>query len=248
MNKDSLGDRIKSLYEDPYRITLPGRLPVILRIDGCHFSSVTRGCAKPFDLKLIHAMNETAKYICKNVHNAKIAYLQSDEISILLNYNDINTQSYFNNNLQKISSVVAGMASSYFTSISDKAFGNTKVVQFDCRTFVVPKEEVNNCFLWRQQDCQRNSVQMLARSIFSHKECDKKNTSQLKQMCLDKDANWDYLANSHKLGRCIIKNLSLKEVINRKTGEKTEALRSEWVVDDNIPSFSDDVEYLNKYL
>lgn len=39
MIKDSLGDRMKS-YEDSYRISLPARMPVIIRIDGKAFSYI----------------------------------------------------------------------------------------------------------------------------------------------------------------------------------------------------------------
>ncbi len=39
---DDFGDRMKK-YEGAYRIGLPQRLPVIIRIDGCHFHTFTRG-------------------------------------------------------------------------------------------------------------------------------------------------------------------------------------------------------------
>ena len=53
---DSLGDRMKKIYEQPYKVVLPGRMPVICRLDGKAFHTYTRGCAKPFDEKLIAAM------------------------------------------------------------------------------------------------------------------------------------------------------------------------------------------------
>lgn len=248
-SKDSLGDRVKSYYEDAYRIHLPRRMPVMLRLDGKSFHSYTKGCQRPFDQNLIHCLNQTAKYVCDNIQGAKIAYIQSDEISILLNnYGEINTQSYFDNNLQKIVSVTAALASSYFTSVSDKIFGKIKLAQFDCRAFVVPKEEVNNAFLWRQLDCTRNSIQMLARSLFSHKECNYKNTSQLKEMCLQKSVDWNLLSNAQKHGRCITKISILKECKNPKTNEITIAERSEWFVDNYIPLFSQEPNYIEKYL
>jgi tRNA(His) 5'-end guanylyltransferase len=170
---------MKLSYEDCYRIKLPSKMPLIIRIDGCHFHSYTKKCKKPVDENLVECMNETAKYLCKNVHGTKLAYIQSDEISLLLtNFDKQNTQSYFDNNLQKIVSVTASLASSYFTSISSKIFGDIKLAQFDSRAFVLPKEEVNNYFIFRQQDAIRNSVQMLARSIFPHKECQNKNCKQ----------------------------------------------------------------------
>ena len=41
---------------------------------------------------------------------------------------------------------------------------------FDARSFVIPKEEVANYFVWRQRDWERNSIQMFGRSMFSAKQ------------------------------------------------------------------------------
>ena len=79
--KDSLFDRMKS-YEDSFRHYLPKRMPIIIRLDGCHFSSYTNGSNKPFDQNLNDVMNETAKELCGNIQGSKLAYVQSDEISI----------------------------------------------------------------------------------------------------------------------------------------------------------------------
>src|SRR5687767_7520825 len=107
MSKDSLGDRMKT-FEDSFRNYLPIRMPVIMRIDGKAFHSYTKGCKKPFDENLIDVMNETAMYLCKNIQGTQLAYVQSDEISLLLNnYQTIDTQSWFENNIQKMVSVSA---------------------------------------------------------------------------------------------------------------------------------------------
>jgi len=246
--KDDLGDRIKK-YEDSYRFKLPCRLPVIVRCDGKSFHSLTKGCKKPFDEDLIDCMNETAIYICKNVQGCKLAYTQSDEISLLItNYENNNTESYFDNNLQKMVSVIAGLASSYFTSISHKVFGKTKLACFDSRAFILPKEEVCNYFIWRMNDCTRNSVQMLSRSLYSHKECHNKNNSELQEMCFQKGINWNDLPIYQKRGRCIIKNKVIKDGVNPKTGKVLPSERNEWQVDNNIPIFSQDRNYVERFI
>lgn len=248
-SKDSLGDRMKSSYEDAYRIHLPRRMPVIVRYDGKSFHSYTKGCKKPIDQDLVDCMNETAIYVCKNVQGCKLGYVQSDEVSLLItNYDQLETNSYFDNNIQKIVSIISAMASSYFTSISAKIFGEIKLAQFDARAFVLPKEEVNNYFLFRQQDATRNSVQMLARSLYSHKQCEDKNNSELQEMCFQKGINWNDCPTSQKRGRCIVKIMTDKIGHNPVTGESIEAKRSEWVVDNDIPVFSQNTHYINKYL
>jgi tRNA(His) 5'-end guanylyltransferase len=248
MSNDSLGDRMKS-YEDAYRISLPIRMPLIIRIDGKAFHSYTKGCQRPVDNNLLNCMNETAAYLCKNIQNVQLAYVQSDEISLLLvNYKELDSQSWFDNNLQKIVSISSALASSYFTSISDKIFGKIKLAQFDARAFVLPKEDVCNYFLWRQQDATRNSVQMLARSLYSHKECDNKNNSELQELCWQKGINWNDCPAFQKRGRCLIKTFKPKTVENPKTLEKITVDRSEWTVDNEIPVFSQNRMYIDNYV
>lgn len=250
-SKDSLGDRMKG-YEDSYRMNLPIRMPVILRIDGKAFHTYTKGCKKPVDDNLVNAMDETAKYLCKNIQGAQLAYVQSDEISLLLvNYKSLDSGSWFENSLQKMVSVAASMAGAKFTSISNTIFDEAKIATFDCRAFVLPKEDVCNYFVWRQQDATRNSVQMLARSIYSHKQCDNKNNNQLQEMCWKAGINWNDCPTSQKRGRCIVKREVTKPVIwNGKgpvTAEAQFYSRSEWTVDNEIPVFSEYRKYIDEY-
>lgn len=246
MSKDSLGDRMKS-FEDAYRTYMPIRMPVILRVDGKAFHSYTKGCKRPIDDNLINCMNETAKYLCSNIQGCQLAYVQSDEISLLLvNYKSINSGSWFDNNLQKMSSISASMASAKFTSISDTIFGKTKIATFDSRAFILPKEEVCNYFIWRQQDATRNSVQMLARTLYSHKECNNKNNSELQEMCFQKGNNWNDCPISQKRGRCVIKTKIFKSSINPRTNVSVLSERSEWVVNNEIPIFSNDRKYIDE--
>lgn len=238
MSNDNLGDRIKG-YENAYRISLPMRMPIIIRVDGCHFHSYTKGCQRPFDLKLIEAMNTVAITLCQEIQGAKLAYVQSDEISVLLNnYTSLNFEPWFSNNLQKMVSVAAGIASSVMTEESIKIFGAIKRAEFDARAFLLPKEEVCNALLFRQQDATRNSVQMLARSLHSHKECTDKNNSELQEMIFQKGMNWNDLPAAQKRGRCIIKEQYDKEGV----------LRSRWIVDENIPIFSQDRNYIEQHV
>lgn len=266
MSNDSLGDRMKS-YEDVFRLHLPIRMPVIIRIDGKAFHSYTKHCERPVDSRLVQVMNETAIELCEQVQGCRIAYVQSDEISLLVtNYQSVDSQSWFDNNLQKMASISAGIASATFTAKSYKIWDpNKDVVEwsdhlpfsperdirpayFDSRIFVIPKEDVVNYFLWRQQDATRNSVQMLARSLYSHKECTNLNNSQLQELIFQKGINWNDCSTSQKRGRCIVKKYTEKSALNPKTQQYETALRSEWIVDNEIPIFSQDRNYINQYV
>jgi len=251
-DKTSLGDRMK-MYEAATEGFLTPRTPIILRIDGKAFHTYTKGLKRPWDLVLNDVMDMTAIELCNHVQGAQIAYVQSDEISILVHgYKTHTSQAYFDGRIQKIVSVTASIAAAIFTmeswrifdkgdSVPNKA-SQIRPAYFDCRAFVMPEAEVCNYFLWRQQDATRNSVQSLARSLYSHKECNNKNGSELQEMCFAKGQNWNDLPTQHKRGRCIVK----KSYEVESPGGSYE--RTHWTVDDNIPVFSQDRDYINKLL
>lgn len=232
MDKMSLGDRMKE-YERSFKSSLPKRLPVIIRLDGRAFHTYTQKCEKPFDFNFIECMKNTAIYVCDNIQGVELGYVQSDEISLLLhNYKQLNTEPWFNNNIQKMVSISAGLASSYFSLNSED------LVQFDSRVFVLPEDEVCNYFIWRQQDWERNSIQMLGQSLYSHKELQNKNNSEVQDMCFQKGKNWNDLPTYIKRGVCCVK----REL------NYFETTRSRWEIDDNIPIFTQNREYIEKLL
>jgi len=113
----SLGDRMKE-YEYSFRYTLPRRTYTIIRIDGKAFHTYTKELRKPFDEGLIKDMNNTAIYLCEQIMGAKFAYVQSDEISILItDFDALETQPWFKNNIQKMVSVAASMATAKFNQL-----------------------------------------------------------------------------------------------------------------------------------
>lgn len=203
--KDSLGDRMKGNYENRTRFYLTRRTPVIIRLDGKAFHTLTRHCDKPFDANFIDAMKETARYLCENIQGCKLGYVQSDEISLLLtDFDLLTTDAWFDHNLQKMCSVSASMATVMFNKIWQVCHENTLAL-FDSRCFNIPKEEVANYFVWRQKDWIRNSVQMLAQAYFSHKELHKKKVPDMHEMLYTKGVNWANLSPHLKNGTTFIK-------------------------------------------
>lgn len=224
-------------YEMAARTSLPGRLPVIIRVDGKAFHTYTRGCERPFDARLAAVMQTTALRLCDEIQGAQLAYIQSDEISILVHgYKRHASQPWFQNAVQKMVSVAAGIASATFTAQSVRIWGEVRDAVFDARAFVVPEADVCNYFLWRQQDATRNSIQMLARSLYSHSECHLRNTSQLQDMCWSKGHNWNDLETRWKRGTCVV----------RQQGEGEEHAR--WAVDVEPPVFSRQRDYIERLL
>jgi len=221
---------MKNNYEDRFRIHLPRRTNVIIRVDGKAFHSFTKGLDKPIDHGLVHDMNMTAKYMCENIQGAKFGYVQSDEISIwLTDYDDLQTQGWFDYNIQKMCSIAASLATSKFNQLritrqitegfkmmKDENLSipllhdiakKQKLAQFDARVFIIPEiEEVVNYFIWRQQDATRNSISMAAQSMFSHKELHGKSCNQMQDMMMtEKGVNWNDYEVGFKRGRSLAK-------------------------------------------
>ena len=269
MIRDALGDRMKTYYEEVTKTRLTRRTPVIIRLDGCHFHTFTRGFKKPFDEVLVKSMQATMKYLCENIQGCVLGYTQSDEITlVLVDYKELNTSAWFDYEVQKITSVSAALATYafnkyfneyYLDSIADKGevdkydlahdTARRKGAYFDSRVFNIPKEEVTNCILWRQLDAERNSINSLAQSLFSHKELQGLNLKDTKaKIETEKGIIWGELPTTQKRGSCCVKvyNKVVGGSYNSIEGYKdftlpeTDAVKGEWTIDNNIPRFIDE--------
>lgn len=108
---DSMGTRMKEYYKAVPKTKLMRRTPVAIRVDGKSFHTFTRGFQKPFDMILMKSMQETMKYLCKNIQGCVLGYTQSDEITlVLIDYQTLTTDAWFDYEVQKLCSVSASMA------------------------------------------------------------------------------------------------------------------------------------------
>jgi len=180
-------------------------------VDGKAFHTLTRTCDRPFDEMFMKMMDETAVYMCKNVQGAQFAFVQSDEISILVtDFDKCTTDAWFDYNVQKMCSIGASLATAKFNSQYRESPNCIGMANFDCRVFVVPDPvEVENYFIWRQQDASRNSIQMVARSYYSHKELMNKTTPELHEMIYAEGDNWDNYPIGCKRGRLVVYDSTL---------------------------------------
>ena len=251
---DNLGDRMKNFYENVPKYRLIRRMPVAIRIDGKAFHTFTRGFQKPFDEVLIKSMQATMKYLCENIQGCVLGYTQSDEITlILIDYKKLNSDAWFDYEVQKICSIAASMTTMVFNKFFNEEVNNwyyacpidtskddlfhtyvnsiEKGAMFDARCFNIPREEVTNLVYWRQLDATRNSIQMVGQANFSHKELQNKSCNDIQDMLfLERGINWNDFPTHQKRGSCCI----YKQVkcIDRLCGYK-----NEWVVDTEIPIF-----------
>lgn len=211
MDKTDLGNRMKE-YEgiEANRILLP-RLPICIRADGRAFHSFCKGLKRPFDPAFCSLMVDTTKFLVDKT-NALIGYTFSDEISLVIYNTDINSEPFFNGRIQKLTSVIASMCTAFFNkSIPAMLPEKTNTLAFfDCRVWNVPNlDEAANTLVFRENDATKNSISMLAQSIFNHNELQNKNCSEMQDMLMEKGINWNDLPNYQKRGtyiqRCKIK-------------------------------------------
>ena len=260
MDTSDLANRMKE-YEKRNQYYLQKRTPVAIRVDGRNFHTFTKGFQRPFDKILMTTMQETAKYMCENIQGAKFAYVQSDEITIILvDYDTLETDCWFNYRTDKLCSISASMATMAFNKFFTKnvnyfemthEYDDTineycttlvnaaeKGAMFDARVFNIPKEEVCNLIYWRQLDATRNSIQMVGQANFSHKELQNKSCNMIQEMLFaEKGINWNDYPTYLKRGSCCIKTTIQNPNVDIKDGAYP---KSVWMIDLDIPIFKGD--------
>ena len=235
-------DVVMKMYEHKECHMLTRKRPVIIRLDGKAFHTFTRGLDKPWDDRLMKSMQQTMLYLCAEVQGCRFGYTQSDEISLLLvDYERETSEAWFDYGIQKMVSVAASMATYEFNRrLRDwPKYGvnfASKVALFDARVFALPFDKVSTYFIWRQKDAIKNSVSMLAQSMFSHKQLDRVNTENKKRMILEASGkSWESYSDHQKYGACC-----LLEEQKFTTPEGVPFLRNKFVVPECTPVFEDD--------
>jgi tRNA(His) guanylyltransferase len=226
---------MKARYERPAQTELPRRTYTLLRIDGKAFHTYTRGCRRPYDRDLMADLDTTAALLCQEIDGARLGFVQSDEISLLLaDVEKPGAQTWFDGNVQKIASVSASLATAHFNA-ARLVRGVRTLACFDARVWTIPEPgEVANYFVWRQQDALRNSLSMAARAYFSHERCHGLSSSELAELLLlEAGLSADDLPVGFRRGRVIVRESTERAVVytDRRTGDRKTAVanRSRWI-------------------
>lgn len=267
---DALSNRMKR-YENVNRNYLTPRTYTIIRVDGKAFHTFTKKFKRPFDEDLVNMMDMTALYLAKKVQGCKLAYVQSDEISLVLtDFDDLNTSAWFDGNIQKIVSVSASMATAEFNryllmnyvqsgkvlidALTATEIYSMNFAEFDSRTYTIPtKTEVINYLVWRQKDATRNSIAMVAQSLCSVSELKNKNGDQQQELIFQKGQNWNDYDDGLKRGRVIMRvaeHIPVNFYAPPKplVGEDVEPpMRMKWRVV-NPPIFTQECEFLSNLI
>lgn len=265
--------RMKSQYEGRQKRLLTRRLPVIMRLDGQAFHTYTKHLTKPFDEGFIEDMQSLTMELCSFIAGAQCAYVQSDEISILItDFQTVDTQAWFDYDADKMVSIAASRAGAFFERLRNnrskiEGTKNQPLAAFDCRVDTYPDDEVVNYFIARQRDAVKNSLSGLAQSLYSPSQLNGKQREDLHEMCFQKGHNWNNLPTPMKRGSFVEKvyyttwmperyflakeeiTLEDYEQISDKVSVNTKpALRSKWVVRPETPEFGKERTLFDRYL
>ncbi len=208
--RDSFGDRMKEQEGKESDRTLMKGIPIIARLDGINFHSFTKGLERPYDVRLSNLMVCTTEYLVKEF-GANCGYTQSDEISLGWYIDNYEQEMYAGGRVLKLVSHLASKCSIWFNEMLRFYIPDThyweKTPVFDCRIFNVPNiVEASNQFLWRENDCTRNSISMAAQSQFSHNELHNKSCTEMQEMLFKKGINWNNYPNFFKRGTYVVKH------------------------------------------
>jgi len=217
-----IGNRMKG-YESVTEYHLTRRVPVIIRVDGRAFHTITRRrFGKKWSMEFVDQMIEASRFVIKDIQGCDFCYSFSDEVSFLLtDYKTIRTSPWFDYDLRKIISISASLMSSVFSRIYGKN------VCFDSRAWSIPQNEVCNYFIWRQIDATRNAIQMAGREYFSHTQLKNKSCNEIQEMLFQEyKINFNDYPVVRRRGFCVVKEES----------------------DLDIPIFSRDREYIEQYV
>lgn len=236
-----LAARMKE-YEDVSRAHLTRRLPVLGRLDGKAFHTFCRGMERPWDERFVRCMDATAVALCENIQGCRMAYVQSDEITVLLvDYDTVKTEAWFDYGVQKMCSVAASTATAaflraYLQEFPDRAqkslASGRGLPLFDARFWSVPLHEVANALLWRQQDAVRNSIASLGQAHFSPRQLHGKSINEVQEMLFQQHGvNWNDTPAGLKRGRVVCRT---RMEVQTDHGP---VLRHRWIINPETPHF-----------
>lgn len=250
MSNHTLKDRIDA-YAEASSLKLLGRLPVITVINGRSFTKLTTLLDKPFSNDLAQCFCSALLGLVQEIDGALLGYSYGDEL-VVISRNDqfLETQPWYNNDVQKIASVSASIATLHFNNYAatlDLNFMGDPI--FYSQVFVVPNiTEAINVLISKQQRAFQSSVQFacffellkkydrntIKDMLFSASINDK--IDLLQQEC---HINFDDYPAAFRRGVACYKAPKITIY------EGKEVIKNKWTLNDNIPIFTQEHSFLN---
>jgi tRNA(His) 5'-end guanylyltransferase len=244
---DDFADKLRSQEIYQSQRFLPGAW-VILRVDGRGFSGLTEAhYTKPFDERFRDHMHAAATALMEDMQGA-LAYVQSDEISVLLPPD----WDLFDRRQEKAVSLAAAIAAAHFSLAAGRA------VQFDGRAWVGCRaDDVADYFCWRQADATRCALSTTAYWVLRNegqtvrqatRALEGATISQKNELLFERGVNFNELPVWQRRGAVIVWETYEKEGFNPKTNETVTTSRRRLATDWDIPMKDAFGEYIRARL
>lgn len=238
-------------YENSYSYKIIPRIPVIIKIDGRSFSRVTKQTTKPFCHKTMALLSDTMLSLAKQIDGVVFGYQYSDKIILVLrNDRSLDEDPWFGNYIQKQVSAASSLATYEFMS---KLWGMNDPpvlegsITFTASVFGLPstKEVINN-LIYRQFRCLQNVINESIYTVLVDQYGSQAKTI-LEQKTMDERKNildeygfdFDSLPLAYRHGSGVYLGPAL---VQTSQGQIT---RQKWIVDFNLPLFTDSKEWLS---
>lgn len=204
--RETLGDYCKGL-EKPYttgvigtvadtatdirRVLIPKDEHCIIRVDGRAFHTFTRPYKtkdSPFCIDIIKAMRAAIDSLIGEFSPAFV-YSQSDEITVVIEPHKVP----FGRRCHKLNSIAASVATAAFNLYLARngLARTTKPATFDARAYGASREDVGKVLIWRQRDAIKNSISAVARTVYSSKQLESRNSDEKLSMMAEKGVRWE---------------------------------------------------------
>jgi tRNA(His) 5'-end guanylyltransferase len=237
-------------YENSYDYNIIGKIPVILKIDGRNFSRLTKSVEKPYCFKTSSLLSGTMLALVKQIEGAVFGYQYSDKIIIIIkNDSKTETDPWFGNRVQKLSSIASSLATFEFLNNFwqiDEPPSLEGSILFTTHVFGIPDvTEVINYCIYRQFRCLKYAIDQATYSFFLPKYgrqtkdlLEDKGTEERRELLISEGFDFDGLTHAFRYG---IGSYLIPNIVNTNHGQAT---HHKWVLDTEIPLFANNKEFL----
>lgn len=269
--RPTLGDYCKSLelrytqgvgwMEAHSAVLIPVAQYCIIRVDGRAFHTFTKPYKarkdNPFSPDIVNAMKAAVESLIAEF-SPVVVYTQSDEITVVIDPSKVP----FGRKCHKLNSIAASVATAAFNGyLYRNSLNRTdKPATFDARSYGADRNDVLKVLIWRQKDAIKNSISAVARTVYSHKVLESKNSDERMSMLADKGVDWHAYPYGDKYGLTafrVTKDIAIdadflrknnvpESVIEQLSGEGGKAMRSVTEYPE-LPPFTD-IENLDEVI
>lgn len=229
-------------YQASADVRLPTGRPIAITVDGRSFHALTRALGRPFDDGFMACMDAAAIRLTQEAAGARLAFVQSDEVTVILADASGVTEPWFGNRVQKLTSVAASITTSAFlrefwTHFPDRY---ADLPTFDARCYALPDADAAvRLLIWRQLDALRNSIMMVARAWFTHEQVVGKQIPEILAMLNRVGKPWQALRAYYRIGRAVV-----RESYAGNAG----ATRWRWVVNPDTPFIAEHPDWALQHI